>query len=195
MPVLKVNEGRPNVVDRMINGEIQLVVNTPLGKDSFFDEVAIRRDALERDIPCLTTLTAASAALEAIRARSGGPIAVSRSAGGGAVVDERLGRSFAPGRPSGPLGARDRAGGARLRRDRRPLAADRGAPSSPPPPSSSLAALARPNLATLLAASAWRSCRSPGTSSPDPGSHPPSCSFSSLRPGRSSGTRGSPRPR
>jgi carbamoyl-phosphate synthase large subunit len=76
MPVLKVNEGRPNVVDRMINGEIQLVVNTPLGKDSFFDEVAIRRDALERDIPCLTTLTAASAALEAIRARSGGPIAV-----------------------------------------------------------------------------------------------------------------------
>ena len=71
------NEGRPNVVDRMINGEIQLVVNTPLGKDSFFDEVAIRRNALERDIPCLTTLTAASAALEAIRARSGGPIAVS----------------------------------------------------------------------------------------------------------------------
>src|SRR5512140_2078245 len=75
-PVLKVNEGRPNVVDRMINGEIQLVVNTPLGKDSFFDEVAIRRNALERDIPCLTTLTAAAAALEAIRARSGGPIAV-----------------------------------------------------------------------------------------------------------------------
>jgi carbamoyl-phosphate synthase large subunit len=74
--VLKVNEGRPNVVDRMINGEIQLVVNTPLGRDSFFDEVAIRRNALERDIPCLTTLTAAAAALEAIRARRGGPIAV-----------------------------------------------------------------------------------------------------------------------
>jgi carbamoyl-phosphate synthase large subunit len=76
-PVLKVNEGRPNVVDRMINGEIQLVVNTPFGKDSFFDEVAIRRNALERDIPCLTTLTGAAAALEAIRARAGGPIAVS----------------------------------------------------------------------------------------------------------------------
>ncbi len=75
--VLKVNEGRPNVVDRMINGEVQLVVNTPLGKESFYDEVAIRRNALERDIPCLTTLTAAAAALEAIRARSGGPIAVS----------------------------------------------------------------------------------------------------------------------
>ena len=73
-PVLKVNEGRPNVVDRMINGEIQLVVNTPLGKDSFFDEVAIRRNALERDIPCLTTLTAAAAALEAIRARAAGAL-------------------------------------------------------------------------------------------------------------------------
>jgi carbamoyl-phosphate synthase large subunit len=77
MPVLKVNEGRPNVVDRMINGEIQLVVNTPLGRDSFYDEVAIRRSALERDIPCLTTLTAAAAALEAIRARAGGAISVS----------------------------------------------------------------------------------------------------------------------
>ncbi len=76
-PVLKVNEGRPNVVDRMINGEIHLVVNTPLGRDSFYDEVAIRRNALERDIPCLTTLTAAAAALEAIRARSGGPVGVS----------------------------------------------------------------------------------------------------------------------
>ncbi len=70
--VLKVNEGRPNVVDRMINGEIDLVVNTPLGKDSFFDELAIRRTALERDIPCLTTLSAASAALEALREVAGG---------------------------------------------------------------------------------------------------------------------------
>ncbi|MCK6684170.1 MAG: carbamoyl-phosphate synthase large subunit [Thermoanaerobaculia bacterium] len=71
----KVNEGRPNVVDRMINGEIQLVVNTPLGRDSFFDELAIRRTALERDIPCLTTLSAAAAAVEAIKesASASGP--------------------------------------------------------------------------------------------------------------------------
>jgi carbamoyl-phosphate synthase large subunit len=69
--VFKVNEGRPNVVDRMINGEIQLVVNTPLGRDSFFDEQAIRRTALERDIPCLTTLSAALAAVEAIKESSG----------------------------------------------------------------------------------------------------------------------------
>jgi carbamoyl-phosphate synthase large subunit len=72
--VLKVNEGRPNIVDQMINGEVDLIVNTPLGKESFFDEVAIRRTALERDIPCLTTLSAASAALEAIRARAAGAL-------------------------------------------------------------------------------------------------------------------------
>jgi len=75
--VLKVNEGRPNVVDHMINGEIDLVVNTPLGRESFYDEVAIRRTALERDIPCLTTLSAAWAALDAIRARQRGPVSVS----------------------------------------------------------------------------------------------------------------------
>ncbi len=75
--VFKVNEGRPNVVDRMINGEVDLIVNTPLGKESFYDEVAIRRSALDRDIPCLTTLSAASAAVEAIRARGNGPVRVS----------------------------------------------------------------------------------------------------------------------
>ena len=64
------------MVDRMINGEIQLVVNTPLGKESFYDEVAIRRNAPERDVPSLTTLPAAAAALEATRARAGGPPSV-----------------------------------------------------------------------------------------------------------------------
>ncbi|HEX5856088.1 MAG TPA: carbamoyl-phosphate synthase large subunit, partial [Thermoanaerobaculia bacterium] len=72
--VLKVNEGRPNIVDLMINGSVDLIVNTPLGKESFFDEVAIRRMALDRDVPCLTTLSAASAALEAIRARAAGAL-------------------------------------------------------------------------------------------------------------------------
>jgi carbamoyl-phosphate synthase large subunit len=72
--VLKVNEGRPNIVDRMINGEVALVINTPLGRESFYDEVMIRRTALERDIPCLTTLSAASAAIEAIRARAAGAL-------------------------------------------------------------------------------------------------------------------------
>jgi carbamoyl-phosphate synthase large subunit len=72
--VLKVNEGRPNIVDKLINGEVALIVNTPLGRESFYDEVAIRRTALERDIPCLTTLSAASAAIEAIRARAAGAL-------------------------------------------------------------------------------------------------------------------------
>ncbi len=72
--VLKVNEGRPNIVDLMINGSVDLILNTPLGRESFYDEVAIRRAALDRDVPCLTTLSAASAALEAIRARAAGAL-------------------------------------------------------------------------------------------------------------------------
>ena len=76
-PVLKVNEGRPNIVDKLINGEVALIVNTPLGRESFYDEVAIRRTALERDVPCLTTLSAAAAAIEAIRARAAGALSYS----------------------------------------------------------------------------------------------------------------------
>jgi carbamoyl-phosphate synthase large subunit len=67
--VFKVNEGSPNAVDRMEAGEIQLVVNTPLGGESRFDEAAIRAAALRLSIPCLTTLSAATAAVEGIRAR------------------------------------------------------------------------------------------------------------------------------
>jgi carbamoyl-phosphate synthase large subunit len=70
--VFKVNEGSPNAVDRMEAGEIQLVINTPLGKDSRFDEAAIRAAALRLSIPCLTTLSAATAAVEGIRARQEG---------------------------------------------------------------------------------------------------------------------------
>ncbi len=67
--VYKVNEGSPNAVDRMEAGEIQLVVNTPLGRGSRFDDAAIRAAALRLSIPCLTTLSAAAAAVEGIRAR------------------------------------------------------------------------------------------------------------------------------
>jgi len=66
--VFKVNEGSPNAVDRMEAGEIQLVVNTPLGGESHYDEAAIRAAALRLHIPCLTTLSAAAAAVEGIRA-------------------------------------------------------------------------------------------------------------------------------
>jgi carbamoyl-phosphate synthase large subunit len=67
--VFKVNEGSPNAVDRMEAGEIQLVINTPLGGESHYDEAAIRAAALRLQIPCLTTLSAAAAAVEGIRAR------------------------------------------------------------------------------------------------------------------------------
>jgi len=67
-PVFKVNEGRPNVADRLVSGEIQLVINTPLGRASFFDDRALRRAAMLHGVPCITTLTGAAAAVSAIRA-------------------------------------------------------------------------------------------------------------------------------
>jgi carbamoyl-phosphate synthase large subunit len=66
-PVYKVLEGRPNIVDMMKNGEIALIVNTPLGAESFFDEKALRRAATERGIPLVTTLSGAHATVRAIR--------------------------------------------------------------------------------------------------------------------------------
>ena len=64
----KVNEGRPNVVDLIKSQRIDLVVNTPLGRESFFDEKAIRRACMQYGTPCITTLSAAAAAVSAVRA-------------------------------------------------------------------------------------------------------------------------------
>jgi carbamoyl-phosphate synthase large subunit len=66
--VYKVNEGRPNVADQIVNGQIALIVNTPLGRESFFDDRTVRRAAMLQSVPCITTLTGASAAVAAIRA-------------------------------------------------------------------------------------------------------------------------------
>jgi carbamoyl-phosphate synthase large subunit len=66
--IYKVNEGRPNVADRIVNGEVHLVINTPLGRESFFDDRAVRRAATMAQVPCITTLTGATAAVNAIRA-------------------------------------------------------------------------------------------------------------------------------
>jgi carbamoyl-phosphate synthase large subunit len=66
--VWKVNEGHPNAVEEMREGRIQLVINTPLGGASHYDEAAIRAAALQLGIPCLTTLSASAAAVEGIRA-------------------------------------------------------------------------------------------------------------------------------
>lgn len=66
-PVFKVGEGRPHVVDEIKNGTIQLVINTPLGQRSRFDEEAIGRACIRYNIPAITTLSGAEAALRAIR--------------------------------------------------------------------------------------------------------------------------------
>lgn len=67
--VFKVNEGRPNIADLIRQGEIALIINTPLGKTSHFDEKAIRKAALEFNVPCVTTITGAEALVEAITSK------------------------------------------------------------------------------------------------------------------------------
>ena len=72
--VLKVHEGRPNAIDLLVSGQIQLLINTPLGKLTQQDDYAIRRAALQHRVPYTTTLSAASAACDAIialRSRAG----------------------------------------------------------------------------------------------------------------------------
>jgi len=64
--ILKINEGRPNVADRIKNGEISLVINTPLGAQSQADSYYIRRTALVYNVPYFTTLAAAKAVAHAI---------------------------------------------------------------------------------------------------------------------------------
>ncbi len=66
--VFKVNEGRPNVVDLIKSDEIDLIVNTSLGRSSFYDERAIRRAAMQYNVVTFTTLTGANAAASAIAA-------------------------------------------------------------------------------------------------------------------------------
>jgi carbamoyl-phosphate synthase large subunit len=67
--VFKVNEGRPNIADKIRLGEISLVINTPLGRASHYDERAIRRASLQFNVPCVTTMTGAQAVVEAIASR------------------------------------------------------------------------------------------------------------------------------
>jgi len=70
----KISEGSPNVVDRIESGEVDLVINTPTGSGARSDGYEIRRAAVARGIPCITTMTGATAAQRAIRAlRSGEP--------------------------------------------------------------------------------------------------------------------------
>ena len=66
--VLKITEGRPNIVDSIINDEIDLIINTPAGKQSILNSFSIRRSALDRQVPYVTTIRGASAVAKAIEA-------------------------------------------------------------------------------------------------------------------------------
>ena len=66
--IFKVNEGRPHVGDELLNRRISLVINTPLGRESFFDDRTVRSIAMMQGVPAITTLTGAAAAVSAIAA-------------------------------------------------------------------------------------------------------------------------------
>ena len=66
--IYKINEGRPNIPDGIMNGEIQLVVNTPIGKRSLEDDSYIRKTAIKYKIPYITTTVAALASAKGIKA-------------------------------------------------------------------------------------------------------------------------------
>ena len=84
--VFKVGEGRPDIVDRMVSGEVQLLINTPLGKKSQFDDYAMRRAAITYKVPYLTTMSATSAACDAL-------IALRTRVHQVTSLQERIGRS------------------------------------------------------------------------------------------------------
>jgi len=74
--VFKVNEGRPNVVDLLKGGAIQLAIYTTTGAPAFLDEKSIRRSAVTYRVPCITTMSGARAAADAVDARRRDPIRV-----------------------------------------------------------------------------------------------------------------------
>jgi carbamoyl-phosphate synthase large subunit len=74
--IFKVNEGRPNAVDLLKAGAVQLAIYTTTGAHSFSDEKAIRRAAVAYRIPCITTISGAKAAADAVASRRRDPIRV-----------------------------------------------------------------------------------------------------------------------
>ncbi len=74
--VFKVREGRPDAVDLIKNGDVHLIINTPLGKKAQYDEMAMRLAGLRHGIPCITNLAAGKAAVSAIRSLRAGELQV-----------------------------------------------------------------------------------------------------------------------
>ena len=75
--VNKVSEGRPNLVDRIKNGEIHLVINIPSGRTARDDDQLIRRAAINYNVPVVTTISGARATASAIGALQAGSLTVS----------------------------------------------------------------------------------------------------------------------
>ncbi|OCQ94583.1 carbamoyl phosphate synthase large subunit [Limnothrix sp. PR1529] len=73
---LKIHEGRPNIRDAIVNGQVQLVINTPAGEQAQFDDRAIRRTALVYKVPIITTIAGAKATAAAIRSLQSQPLTV-----------------------------------------------------------------------------------------------------------------------
>ena len=71
--VLKVHEGRPNIEDLIRSKQVQLVINTPIGRQAAHDDKYLRRAALDYSVPTVTTLAGARAAVEAIAAMQSEP--------------------------------------------------------------------------------------------------------------------------
>ncbi|MDE2654795.1 MAG: carbamoyl-phosphate synthase large subunit [Gemmatimonadota bacterium] len=85
----KVGEGRPHIVDRIVSGQVALLINTPLGKKSQYDDYAMRRAAIAYGVPYLTTMSATSAAVDAVTAmRTRRPEILS--------IQERIARTAVP---------------------------------------------------------------------------------------------------
>ena len=66
--IAKVHEGSPNITDQIRSGAVKIVINTPVGRDSHYDDRYIRFEAMKAQIPCITTSSAARAIVSAIRA-------------------------------------------------------------------------------------------------------------------------------
>ncbi len=69
--IFKIGEGRPHIADGIISGEVALLINTPLGKKSQYDDYTMRRTAIAYHVPYCTTMSAASAACDAVIALGG----------------------------------------------------------------------------------------------------------------------------
>jgi len=72
--VFKVKEGRPNIIDHMKNNDVQLLINTPLGSESYYDERIVGETAYRMGLPLITTLPAAKAVVAAIEAIGNKPL-------------------------------------------------------------------------------------------------------------------------